>query len=156
MAASKVPPDTSTSAKFGRGLVGLSMTPERCIMEIHSRCPNSSRGIRRCASGDAREGTSTGSPPPIVRHGRTAIRRRSRRAIWCGRVTCFRCAPASAGCWCGRSHEAAVDARIAGLEPAGVIGDHDRDGSMARVPPLHVRAQARLWSSPAADLISTA
>jgi 3,4-dihydroxy 2-butanone 4-phosphate synthase / GTP cyclohydrolase II len=52
---------------------------------------------------------------------------------------CFRCAPGAAACWCAPGHtEAAVDiARLAGLNPSGVICEiMNEDGSMARLPEL--------------------
>jgi hypothetical protein len=50
-----------------------------------------------------------------------------------------RCAPARAACWCAPGHtEAAVDiARLAGLNPSGVICEiMNEDGTMARLPDL--------------------
>ena len=61
------------------------------------------------------------------------------RGIWRGPATCFRCARADGGVLVRAGQtEAAVDlARIAGLEPAGVICEiMNEDGTMARVPEL--------------------
>jgi len=144
MAASKVTPETiNFMAKFGRGLVCLAMTPERLDqleIPLEVSANSSRRDTAMCVSVDAREGTSTGiSAADRAATVRTAIDSKStpRDLVRPGHV--FPLRARSGGVLVRSGHtEAAVDlARIAGLEPAGVICEiMNDDGSMARVPEL--------------------
>jgi 3,4-dihydroxy 2-butanone 4-phosphate synthase / GTP cyclohydrolase II len=144
MAASKVTPETiNFMAKFGRGLVCLAMTPERLDhleIPLEVSANSSRRDTAMCVSVDAREGTSTGiSAADRAATVRTAIAAGStaRDLVRPGHV--FPLRARSGGVLVRSGHtEAAVDlARIAGLEPAGVICEiMNDDGSMARVPQL--------------------
>ena len=136
-------------ARYGRGLICLSMTPERldeleiplmvsqntsrfetafCV-PIEAQGPDDDRHLGRRSRGDRAGGDRSGD----------AGRRISR-----GPGTCSRCARAPAACMVRAGQtEAAVDlARIAGLYPAGVICEiMNEDGTMARVPELTKFAQ---------------
>ena len=153
IAAEKVTPEAiNFMATHGRGLICLSMTPERldeleiplmvsqntsrfetafCV-PIEAKARTTHRHLRRRSRGDGADGD---------RSGDAAVRSRAARA------TCSRCARAPAACMVRAGQtEAAVDlARIAGLYPAGVICEiMNEDGTMARVPRTgEVREEAR-------------
>lgn len=144
MAAEKISPDAvNFMAKEGRGLICLALTEQRC--DALSLTPMSQRntsafGTPFCESIDARRGTTTGisaadrattiltaidpnaSPEDLARPGHIFPLRARRGGVL-----------VRAG-----QTEASVDlARIAGLEPAGVICEiMNDDGTMARVPQL--------------------
>ena len=89
---------------------------------------------------EAREGITTGiSAPDRSRTIQVAIDPSKGRTTSSSRATCSRCARSPAAC-CERAGqtEAAVDlARLAGLNPAGVVCEvMNDDGTMARVPDL--------------------
>ena len=144
MAASKV---TSESINFmarnGRGLICLAMMPERLDqLEIPLEVTDNSsrRDTAMCVSIDAREGTSTGiSAADRAATVRVAISPDStpRDLTRPGHVFPLRARRGGVLVRSGHT-EAAVDlARIAGLEPAGVICEiMNDDGTMARVPEL--------------------
>jgi 3,4-dihydroxy 2-butanone 4-phosphate synthase / GTP cyclohydrolase II len=144
MAAEKITPEAvNFMAKEGRGLICLALTEQRC--DALSLTPMSQRntsafGTPFCESIDARRGTTTGisaadrattiltaidpnaSPEDLARPGHIFPLRARRGGVL-----------VRAG-----QTEASVDlARIAGLEPAGVICEiMNDDGTMARVPQL--------------------
>ncbi len=144
MAAEKITPEAvNFMAKEGRGLICLALTEQRC--EALSLTPMSQRntsafGTPFCESIDARRGTTTGisasdraatilaainpnaTPEDLARPGHIFPLRARRGGVL-----------VRAG-----QTEASVDlARIAGLEPAGVICEiMNDDGTMARVPQL--------------------
>lgn len=144
MAAEKITPEgVNFMAKEGRGLICLALTEQRC--DALSLTPMSQRntsafGTPFCESIDARRGTTTGisaadrattiltaidpnaSPEDLARPGHIFPLRARRGGVL-----------VRAG-----QTEASVDlARIAGLEPAGVICEiMNDDGTMARVPQL--------------------
>ena len=144
MAAEKITPEAiNFMAKFGRGLICLAMTPERLDnLEIPLMVSKNSSRLETafCVSIEARERTTTGisaadrattvlaaidpatKPADLVRPGHMfPLRARSAGVLERAGQT-----------------EAAVDlARLAGLQPAGVICEiMNDDGSMARVPEL--------------------
>jgi 3,4-dihydroxy 2-butanone 4-phosphate synthase/GTP cyclohydrolase II len=144
MAASTVSPEAiNFMAKFGRGLVCLAMTPERLDeLEIPLEVADNSsrRDTAMCVSIDARESTSTGiSAADRAATVRAAIdpATRARDLARPGHVFPLRARPGGVLVRAGHT-EAAVDlARIAGLEPAGVICEiMNDDGTMARVGEL--------------------
>ena len=102
IAAEKVTPEAiNFMARHGRGLICLSMTPERLDeLEIPLMVSqNTSRfetGVLRPDRGEG-AGRRPASPPPIARRRcwRRSIRRPGRR-IWRGPATCFRCGRAPA------------------------------------------------------------
>jgi len=144
MAAEKITPEAvNYMAREGRGLICLALTEERCdalnLVPMTQR-NTSAFGTPFCESIDARRGTTTGisasdrattiltainpdaHPEDLARPGHIFPLRAKRGGVM-----------VRAG-----QTEASVDlARIAGLEPAGVICEiMNDDGTMARVPQL--------------------
>jgi 3,4-dihydroxy 2-butanone 4-phosphate synthase / GTP cyclohydrolase II len=144
MAASNVTPEAiNFMARHGRGLICLAMMPDRLEqLDIPLEAADSSarRDTAFCVSIDARNGTSTGiSAADRARTIQVAIAKKStpRDLMRPGHV--FPLRARSGGVLVRAGHtEAAVDlARIAALEPAGVICEiMNEDGTMARVPEL--------------------
>jgi 3,4-dihydroxy 2-butanone 4-phosphate synthase/GTP cyclohydrolase II len=144
MAASKVTPEAiNFMARHGRGLVCLSMTPER-LDELEIPLEVSDNSSRRetafCVSIDAKSGTSTGiSAADRARTVRLAIGANTKPRDLARPGHIFPLRARAGGVLVRAGHtEAAVDlARIAGLPPAGVICEiMNEDGTMARVPEL--------------------
>ena len=145
IAAEKVTPEAiNFMAKFGRGLICLSLTGER-LDELQIPLmvnENSSRyGTAFCVSIEARGKVSTGiSASDRSQTILTAIHPETRPAdlVKPGHVFPLRARRGGVLIRAGQT-EAAVDlARIAGLRPAGVICEiMNDDGSMSRVGELH-------------------
>src|SRR5580692_1274258 len=144
MAAQSVTPEAiNFMATHGRGLICLALAPERCdALHLPLISPmNTSRfGTAFCESIDATEGVSTGISAADRAHTiRTAIdpKSRPRDLARPGHMFPLRAREGGVLVRAGQT-EAAVDlARIAGLEPGGVICEiMNPDGSMARVPQL--------------------
>ncbi len=142
-------------AREGRGLICLALTPERCeelgldLMAAKNESAFetaftvSDRGARGRHHRHLRRG-----PRPHDRRGRRP--RRPRRATSSSPATSSRSRPSRAACSSGPGQtEAAVDlARLAGLNPAGVICEiMNDDGTMARV----ARPRALLRAARAQD-----
>src|SRR6202045_1980939 len=144
IAAEKITPEAiNFMAKFGRGLICLAMTEQRCdALGLAPITPRNTSmfGTPFCEPIDARRGTTTGtsasdrattilaatdpktSPEDLARPGHVyTLRARSGGVLVRAGQT-----------------EASVDlARIAGLDPSGVICEiMNEDGTMARVPEL--------------------
>jgi 3,4-dihydroxy 2-butanone 4-phosphate synthase/GTP cyclohydrolase II len=130
-------------ATHGRGLICLCLTPERCDelelrpMTDHNETP---LGTAFTVSIEAREGVSTGiSAHDRARTIQVAIDPRSlaHDLVQPGHVFPLRARPGGVLQRAGQT-EAAVDlARLAGLNPAGVVCEiMNDDGTMARVPDL--------------------
>jgi 3,4-dihydroxy 2-butanone 4-phosphate synthase / GTP cyclohydrolase II len=143
IAAEKITPEAiNFMARYGRGLICLSMTPERLDeLEIPLMvAQNSSRfDTAFCVSIEAR-GTSTGiSAADRAATVLAAIDPATKASdlIRPGHMFPLRARPGGVLVRTGQT-EAAVDlARIAGLYPAGVICEiMNEDGTMARVPEL--------------------
>jgi 3,4-dihydroxy 2-butanone 4-phosphate synthase/GTP cyclohydrolase II len=144
LAAEHVTPEAiNFMARYGRGLICLTLTEERAD---HLRLPpmtqqNSSRfGTAFTETIEAREGVTTGiSAADRARTIRTAIDPRSTSAdlVRPGHVFPLRARRGGVLVRAGQT-EASVDlARLAGLTPAGVICEIMRDdGAMARIPDL--------------------
>jgi 3,4-dihydroxy 2-butanone 4-phosphate synthase / GTP cyclohydrolase II len=144
MAAEKVTPDAiNFMARFGRGLVCLSLTEERCEelnLSMMVAQNTSNYGTAFCESIEARRGVTTGiSAADRATTILTAIDPKTRPADLARPGHVF---PLKAKCGgvlvrAGQT-EASVDlARSAGLLPAGVICEiMNDDGTMARVPEL--------------------
>ncbi|HHJ64118.1 MAG TPA: bifunctional 3,4-dihydroxy-2-butanone-4-phosphate synthase/GTP cyclohydrolase II [Aquifex aeolicus] len=146
MAAEKVTPEhINFMAKHGRGLICLSLTPERCEeLDLYPMAHRNTdpRGTYFCVSIDAhpKHGTSTG----ISAHDRALTIRLATSPsagpsdfIRPGHV--FPLKARSGGVLERAGHtEASVDlARLAGLYPAGVLCEiMKEDGTMARLPDL--------------------
>jgi 3,4-dihydroxy 2-butanone 4-phosphate synthase/GTP cyclohydrolase II len=149
-------------AKHGRGLICLSLTRERCE---HLGLPLMARGNEprlRTAftiSIEAREGVTTGiSAADRARTVAVAIDPASARQDLVAPGHIFPLMARAGGVLERAGHtEAAVDiARLAGLNPAGVICEiMNDDGSMARLPDLIAFAQRHnIKVGTIADLIS--
>ena len=144
MAAEKITPDAvNFMAREGRGLICLALTEQRC--DALSLTPMSPRntsafGTPFCESIDARRGTTTGiSAGDRATTILTAIDPDARPEDLArpGHIFPLRARRGGVLIRAGQT-EASVDlARIAGLEPAGVICEiMNDDGTMARVPQL--------------------
>jgi 3,4-dihydroxy 2-butanone 4-phosphate synthase/GTP cyclohydrolase II len=143
-AAEKITPEmVNFMAKYGRGLICLALTGERCD-ELHLpllAAKNTSQfGTAFCETIDAREGTTTGiSAADRARTIRVTVDPKTRPADLArpGHVFPLRARDGGVLVRAGQT-EAAVDlARLAGLAPAGVICEvMNDDGTMARVPEL--------------------
>ena len=162
IAAEKVTPEViNFMARYGRGLICLSMTPERLDeLEIPLMVSqNSSRfDTAFCIPIEAKDRTTTGiSAADRAATVLTAIDPATRPADLArpGHVFPLRSRPGGVMVRAGQT-EAAVDlARIAGLYPAGVICEiMNEDGTMARVPQLATFAKRHhLLMITIADLI---
>ncbi len=162
MAASKVrPEDINFMAKEARGLICLALTRERCRqlrlppMVSDNQSPMQTNFT---VSIEAAEGVSTGISAYDRAHTiRTAVAPDAAAEDLHQPGHVFPLAAHSSGVLARAGHtEAAVDlARLAGLEPAGVLVEimHD-DGSMARRPELEIFAKKhQLKIGSIADLI---
>ncbi len=144
IAAEKVTPEiVNFMATHGRGLICLSLTPERCdYLRLPLMSPeNTSRfGTAFCETIDAREGVTTGiSAADRTRTILKAIDPDCRPGDLArpGHIFPLRARAGGVLVRAGQT-EASVDlARLAGLAPAGVICEiMNEDGTMARVPQL--------------------
>ena len=144
IAAEKITPEAiNFMARFGRGLVCLSMTPERLDeLEIPLMVSQNSSRFETafCVSIEAKGTTSTGiSASDRAATVRAAISPATRPSDLArpGHMFPLRSRTGGVMVRAGQT-EAAVDlARIAGLYPAGVICEiMNEDGPMARVPQL--------------------
>jgi len=144
LAAEKVTPEAiNFMAKYGRGLICLALTEERCDeLQLRLMSPeNTSRfGTAFCESIDAREGVTTGiSAADRARTIQVAMDPNTRPQDLArpGHVFPLRARKGGVLVRAGQT-EAAVDlARLAGLRPGGVICEiMNDDGTMARVPDL--------------------
>lgn len=144
IAAEKVTPEIiNFMATHGRGLICLTLTPERCDylrLPLMSPTNTSNFGTAFCESIDARDGVTTG----ISAADRTATILKAidpdcRPADLArpGHIFPLRAREGGVLVRAGQT-EASVDlARLAGLTPAGVICEiMNEDGTMARVPQL--------------------
>jgi 3,4-dihydroxy 2-butanone 4-phosphate synthase/GTP cyclohydrolase II len=144
LAAEKTTPEAvNFMARHGRGLICAALTPERLEalrIPLMTADNTSAFGTAFCESVDARAGVTTGIS--------AADRARSILALVDpgtrpddlarpGHIFPLRARPGGVLTRAGQT-EAAVDlARLAGLQPAGVICEiMNEDGSMARVPQL--------------------
>jgi 3,4-dihydroxy 2-butanone 4-phosphate synthase/GTP cyclohydrolase II len=151
MAAQFVTPDAiNFMAREGRGLICLALAPERCD---HLHLPlvspmNTSRfGTAFCESFDAAEGVTTGISAADRAHSiRVAMNPATRPQDLArpGHMFPLRAKEGGVLVRAGQT-EAAVDlARMAGLEPGGVICEIMKDdGTMARVPDLTAFCEQR-------------
>ncbi len=144
VAAEKITPEiVNFMATHGRGLICLTLTPERCDeLHLHPITPhNTSRfGTAFYETIDAREGVTTGiSAADRARTIQAAIAPECRPSDLArpGHIFPLRAREGGVLVRAGQT-EASVDlARIAGLTPAGVICEiMNPDGTMARVPQL--------------------
>ena len=135
--------DINFMARHGRGLICLTLTPERCDeLELRPMVPNNETpyGTAFTVSIEAREGIATGISAADRAHTiRVAVdpAKGSHDLIHPGHVFPLRARPGGVLERTGQT-EASVDlARLAGCRPAGVICEvMKEDGTMARVPDL--------------------
>ncbi len=146
LAAEKITPDIiNFMARFGRGLICLPMTAERLdflrIPLMVQDGENSAKfGTAFCVPIEAKLGTTTGiSAADRARTILAAVDPRTQPGDLArpGHMFPLRAVPGGVLQRTGQT-EAAVDlARLAGLQPAGVICEiMNEDGTMARVPQL--------------------
>src|SRR6266566_4752949 len=144
IAAEKVTPQAiNFMAQYGRGLICLAMTPEQLdALEIPLMVAHNSSRFETafCVSIEAREGTTTGiSAADRASTVLAAISPATRPSNLTrpGHIFPLRAKSAGVLARAGQT-EAAVDlARLAGLQPSGVICEiMNEDGTMARVPEL--------------------
>jgi 3,4-dihydroxy 2-butanone 4-phosphate synthase/GTP cyclohydrolase II len=164
-AAEKVTPEIiNFMARYGRGLICLSLTPERLDelqipLQISEADNTATRGTAFCVSIEARRGITTGiSAADRATTIQVAVDPRSKPSDLArpGHIFPLRSRRGGVLVRPGQT-EAVVDlARIAGLTPAGVICEvMNDDGTMARLPELRVFAAehgVRIIS--VADLVS--
>lgn len=149
-------------AKYGRGLICLSLTRERIEhlgLNLMSRDNNSRHQTAFTVSIEAREGVTTGiSAADRARTIQVAIDPSKGPSDIATPGHVFPLVARDGGVLVRAGHtEAAVDiARLAGLNPAGVICEiMNDDGSMARLPDLIPFAKAHgIKIATIADLIS--
>ncbi|MEO8100129.1 MAG: 3,4-dihydroxy-2-butanone-4-phosphate synthase [Acidobacteriota bacterium] len=144
MAAQSVTADAiNFMARHGRGLICLALAPELCDqlhLPLVSPMNTSRFGTAFCESFDAVEGTTTGISAADRAHSiHTAIRPTTKPQDLArpGHMFPLRAREGGVLVRAGQT-EAAVDlARMAGMEPGGVICEIMKDdGTMARVPDL--------------------
>src|SRR5580698_9364227 len=162
IAAEKITPEiVNFMATHGRGLICLSLTPERCdALRLPLMTPRntSNFGTAFCESIDAREGVTTGIS--AWDRTRTILKAidpdcKPHDLARPGHVFPLRAREGGVLVRAGQT-EAAVDlARLAGLTPAGVICEvMNEDGTMARVPHLvEFCARHSMKMASVADLI---
>src|SRR5512133_3283702 len=144
MAAEMVTPEAiNFMARFGRGLICLTLTPDKCD---HLRLPpmvsnnTSSFGTAFTVSIEAKRGVTTGISAADRAHTIvTAVAEGASAAdlVSPGHIFPLRAKPGGVLVRTGQT-EGSVDlARLAGLKPAGVICEiMNDDGTMARMPEL--------------------
>lgn len=144
IAAEKITPEAiNFMATHGRGLICLALDAEICArldLQPMSQVNTARFGTAFCEAIDAAEGVTTGiSAYDRARTIRVAIDPQSRPQDLArpGHVFPLRARPGGVLVRSGQT-EAAVDlARLAGLQPGGVICEiMNEDGTMARVPQL--------------------
>ena len=151
LAADHVTPEAiNFMARYGRGLICLTLTRERCErlhlppMAAQQRHPARHRVHRLDRGRERRHHRHLGRRPRPHRAGRGRARRAG-RATWSSPATSSRCRPQDGGVLMRAGHtEAGCDlAAMAGLTPAAVICEvMNDDGTMARLPDLIAFAAA--------------
>jgi len=143
-AAEKVTPEViNFMAKFGRGLICLPLTAEKCDqLALHPQTTENTARFETAftISIDAAKGISTGiSAPDRAKTIQTAIVDNAKPAdlVKPGHIFPLRAREGGVLVRAGQT-EGAIDlARLAGLKPAAVICEiMNEDGTMARVPQL--------------------
>lgn len=162
MAADWVTPEAvNFMAKYGRGLICLSLTAERCKqldLDLMVKQNTSGFGTAFTVSIEAAQGVSTGISAADRAHTiRTAVtpNAQAQDLVRPGHIFPLRAAPGGVLVRTGQT-EGSVDlARLAGREAAGVICEiMNDDGTMARRPELEVfAAEHNLMLLSVADII---
>ena len=161
-AAMATPDSINFMAKYGRGLICLALTTDRVReleLPLMSRHNASRHQTAFTVSVEAREGVSTGiSAPDRARSVQVAIDPGKGKEDLSSPGHVFPLEARDGGVLVRTGHtEAAVDvARLAGLNPSGVICEiMNEDGTMARMPDLVAFAQFHgLKVATIADLIA--
>jgi 3,4-dihydroxy 2-butanone 4-phosphate synthase/GTP cyclohydrolase II len=162
MAAEKVEAEhINFMARYGRGLICLPMTRERCErlqLPLMVRNNASGFGTKFTLSIEAAEGVSTGiSAADRARTVQAAVARDARPEdlVQPGHIFPLMAEPGGVLRRAGHTEAACDLAALAGLEPSGVICEiMNDDGSMARRPELeHFAAEHGLKMGTIADLI---
>src|SRR5919112_2654182 len=144
VAAEKITPEIiNFMAMYGRGLICLALTPERCDeLQIPLMSPNNTSRFSTafCEAIDAADGVTTGiSAADRALTIQVAMRETTKPSDLArpGHVFPLRAKEGGVLVRAGQT-EAAVDlARLAGLQPGGVICEiMNADGSMSRMPEL--------------------
>jgi 3,4-dihydroxy 2-butanone 4-phosphate synthase/GTP cyclohydrolase II len=144
MAAEKITPEAiNFMAKFGRGLICLALTEQRCDelnLPLMSPINTSAYGTAFCEAIDAKLGVTTGisaSDRAITVLAAIDPKTRPQDLARPGHMFPLRARHGGVLVRAGQT-EACVDlARIAGLNPSGVICEiMNEDGTMSRVPQL--------------------
>ncbi|MEK6536935.1 MAG: bifunctional 3,4-dihydroxy-2-butanone-4-phosphate synthase/GTP cyclohydrolase II [Actinomycetota bacterium] len=144
MAAQFATPDAiNFMAMYGRGLICMTLTPEKCIeLDLPQMVQNNEATFSTAftVSVEARHGVTTGISAADRAHTiQTAIKPGAKPTdlVQPGHVFPLRAKPGGVLERTGQT-EAGVDlARLAGLEPTGVICEiMNEDGTMSRVPDL--------------------
>jgi 3,4-dihydroxy 2-butanone 4-phosphate synthase/GTP cyclohydrolase II len=144
IAAEMITPETiNFMAVHGRGLICLALSPEKCDqLQLPLMSPNNTSRFTTafCEAIDASQGVTTGISSADRAHTiRVAMRQDAKPSDLArpGHVFPLRAREGGVLVRAGQT-EAAVDlARLAGLQPGGVICEiMNADGSMARVPQL--------------------
>ncbi|CCG07540.1 3,4-dihydroxy-2-butanone-4-phosphate synthase [Pararhodospirillum photometricum] len=156
------PDDINFMVKYGRGLVCLAMTRERCEhlnLPLMARHNGSRHSTAFTVSIEAREGVTTGISAADRAHTiQVALHPDAKASDIVSPGHVFPLVARDGGVLVRAGHtEAAVDvARLAGLPPAGVICEiMNDDGTMARMPDLVRFAQEHgLKVGTIADLIA--
>ncbi len=162
MAAEKVTAaDINFMARFGRGLICLTLTPERCaLLRLPLMVTETNREQRTnfTVSIEAAEGVTTGISAYDRAHTvRTAVsaEARAENLRQPGHVFPIMAQPGGVLTRAGHTEAGCDLARLAGFQPAAVIVEiMNEDGTMARRPQLEEFARAhRLKIGSIADLI---
>ena len=162
MAAEKVTAaDINFMARFGRGLICLTVTPERCVqlrLPLMVTATDREQRTNFTLSIEAAEGVTTGISAYDRAHTvRTAVRPEARAEDLRqpGHVFPIMAQPGGVLTRAGHTEAGCDLARLAGFEPAAVIVEiMNEDGTMARRPHLEEFARAhQLKIGSIADLI---
>ncbi|HPF26132.1 MAG TPA: 3,4-dihydroxy-2-butanone-4-phosphate synthase, partial [Steroidobacteraceae bacterium] len=162
MAASLVrAEDINFMARFGRGLICLTLTPERCLqlrLPLMVSETNRARHTNFTLSIEAAEGVTTGISAHDRAHTvRTAVRpdARPEDLRQPGHIFPIMAQPGGVLTRAGHTEAGCDFTRLAGLDPSAVIVEiMNDDGTMARRPQLELFARAHgLKIGTIADLI---
>ncbi|MCG2634906.1 MAG: 3,4-dihydroxy-2-butanone-4-phosphate synthase [Gammaproteobacteria bacterium] len=162
MAAEKVTPaDINFMARYGRGLICLTLTPDRCdrlnlpLMVDHNQDSN---GTNFTVSIEAAEGVTTGisaADRATTVQAAVAADAKPEDLVMPGHIFPLRAQPGGVLVRAGHTEAGCDMARLAGLDPSAVIVEIlNEDGSMARYPQLIEFARTHgLRMTTVADLI---
>jgi len=162
LAAQKVTPDAiNFMAKYGRGLICLTLTKERCLrlrLPLMVNGDSTSHTTAFTVSIEAAQGVTTGisaADRAITISAATAPDAEPHDLVQPGHIFPLMAQPGGVLVRAGHTEAGCDLARLAGLEPAAVIVEIlNEDGSMARRPDLEIFAATHgLKIGTIADLI---